>query len=264
VIVEEGAAGSEMFIIEDGEVEIVRSRGGVERVLWTLGPGEFFGEMSVLERRPRNATARAKGACRLLAIDATTLDALLREYPDVAVRMMRKLSGRLREFEEQEERAALAAMAGISPKKEKAPTSDSILDKPISIHGETPLAGFYAPEIAKAAAELVSIGRLEHSSGWSFAAEADGEFLVGRVDPVTQVAPPIDLGALDTERTLSRRHARFSRRLGRYYLREEPGTANGTWVGADRLSAGAERELSDGDTMRFGRIDLVFRVVRKS
>ena len=104
IIVQEGATGSEMFIIDDGEVEIVRLRGDSERILTTLGPGDFFGEMSVLENRPRSATARAKVACRLLPIDASTLDALLREHPEVAVRMMRKLSARLRGYEEAEER----------------------------------------------------------------------------------------------------------------------------------------------------------------
>ena len=55
-------------------------------------------------------------------------------------------------------------------------------------------------------------------------------------------------------------HARLVRRGGRYFLREEAGTANGTWVGADRLAAGVERQLADGDAIRFGRIDVVFRV----
>ena len=58
IIVQEGATGSEMFIIDDGEVEIVRLRGDSERILTTLGPGDFFGEMSVLENRRRSATAR--------------------------------------------------------------------------------------------------------------------------------------------------------------------------------------------------------------
>ena len=88
IIVQEGAPGSEMFIIDDGEVEIVRMFGEHERILTTLGPGDFFGEMSVLEGRPRSATARAKVACRLLPIDASTFDALLREHPEVGVRMM--------------------------------------------------------------------------------------------------------------------------------------------------------------------------------
>jgi hypothetical protein len=282
VIAEEGSAGSEMFIIEDGEVEIVRLRGGIERVLSTLGPGDFFGEMSVLERRPRSATARAKVDCRVLAIDGSTLDALLREHPDVAVRMMRKLSGRLREYEEQEERAGHAALAGMASTAAKAVPATPAQPSPAPAAalspapaaalspapaaarpGETSLAGFLAPDIAAAAAAMESRGRHEHASGWTFTAEADGEYVVGRLDPATGKTPEIDLGAHDKEKTLSRRHARLVRRGGRYFLREEPGTANGTWVGADRLATGVERQLADGDSIRFGRIDLVFRVAEK-
>lgn len=240
IIVQEGAPGSEMFIIDDGEVEIVRMFGEHERILTTLGPGDFFGEMSVLEGRPRSATARAKVACRLLPIDASTFDALLREHPEVGVRMMRKLSARLRAYEEQEERAARVGMARLH---EKAP----------------PVAPEPAPKAAAAAARPAG-ARLEHASGWSIAIVPEGEFVIGRPDPVTGAVPEIDLGGLDTERTLSRRHARLIGREGRYFLREEIGTSNGTWVGSLRLPAGVEQPLADGDRLRFGRLDLVFRL----
>ena len=47
---------------------------------------------------------------------------------------------------------------------------------------------------------------------------------------------------------------------GRFFLFEEVGTANGTWVGAERMANGVERELADGESIRFGRVDCVFRV----
>jgi CRP-like cAMP-binding protein len=241
IIVQEGAPGSEMFIIDEGEVEIVRNLGEHERVLTTLGPGDFFGEMSVLETRPRSATARAKVACRLLPIDASTFDALLREHPEVGVRMMRKLSARLRGYEEQEERAARVGMALLQQKAGPA----------------TPEP---APKVAPAATPAAAGARLEHASGRAIAIVADGEQVIGRPDPVTGAVPEIDLGGLDTERTLSRRHARIIGRDGQYFLREEIGTSNGTWVGSVRLAAGVEHPLADQDRLRFGRLDFVFRL----
>lgn len=253
IIVEQGAPGSEMFIIDDGEVEIVRSRAGIDKVLVTLGPGDFFGEMSVLENRPRSATARAKGACRLLPIDASTLDALLREHPEVAVRMMRKLSGRLRAFEEQEERAGQAALAAMGAQGPMAAMAARAAVSAIADHSPRAVLGAMTTDGAPAA-------RLEHASGWSIALAAGADLVVGRPDPVTGAVPEIDLGALDKEKTLSRRHARFRFHDGRFHLLEEVGTANGTWVGADRLASGVERALADGDTLRFGRLDFVFRL----
>ncbi len=283
IIVQEGTVGSEMFIIDDGEVEILRLFGDSERILTTLGPGDFFGEMSVLENRPRSATARARVACRLLPIDASTLDALLREHPEVAVRMMRKLSARLRGYEEQEERAAKVGMARLQPSSAASaasPSSPSSAASPGSPGSpaspkapasaaagpprggfETPYAGIRAPELAAAtAAARGAAARLEHASGWSMSILPGSELVIGRPDPVTGAVPEIDLGALDTERTLSRRHARLIGRDGSYFLREEIGTSNGTWVGGERLASGVERRLADRDRLRFGRLDFVFRL----
>lgn len=271
IIVQEGAAGSEMYIIDDGEVEIVRLLGANERILTTLGPGDFFGEMSVLENRPRSASARAKVACRLLPIDSSTLDALLREHPEVAVRMMRKLSARLRGYEEAEERAAQVGMARLqekAPSPAPAPDAKEPAQRVPAVaeprpHGaaETPYAGIRAPAPAQAAASARAVGaRLEHASGWSIAIAPGRELVIGRPDPVTGAVPEIDLGALDTERTLSRRHARLIGRDGGYFLREEIGTSNGTWVGGERLAAGVEHRLADRDRLRFGRLDFVFRL----
>lgn len=261
IIVQEGSPGSEMFIIDEGEVEIVRILGEHERVLTTLGPGDFFGEMSVLENRPRSATARAKVACRLLPIDASTFDALLREHPEVAVRMMRKLSARLRGYEEQEERAARVGMALLQ--QNAAPATPTAVPATAAPSGgfETPYSGIRAPgPVAPAATPAAAGARLEHASGRSIAIEAGGEQVIGRPDPVTGAVPEIDLGGLDTERTLSRRHARIIGRDGRYFLREEVGTSNGTWVGSVRLAAGVEHPLADQDRLRFGRLDFVFRL----
>ena len=88
--------------------------------------------------------------------------------------------------------------------------------------------------------------------------------VIGRPDPVTGAVPEIDLGALDVERTLSRRHARLIGRDGGFFLREEIGTANGTWVGGERIPAGVEHRLADRDRLRFGRLDFVFRLGGKA
>lgn len=271
IIVQEGATGSEMFIIDDGEVEIVRLRGDSERILTTLGPGDFFGEMSVLENRPRSATARAKVACRLLPIDASTLDALLREHPEVAVRMMRKLSARLRGYEEAEERAARVGMERLQPKAPSPAQEPAVQEPALAAEArpraaaETPYAGIRAPAPAAAAAAASNPGaRLEHASGWSIAIATGSEMVIGRPDPVTGAVPEIDLGALDVERTLSRRHARLIGRDGGFFLREEIGTANGTWVGGERIPAGVEHRLADRDRLRFGRLDFVFRLGGKA
>jgi CRP/FNR family cyclic AMP-dependent transcriptional regulator len=95
VLFVEGHLGSDMYIVLAGEIEIRRRVGDADRVLAVLPAGEFFGEMAILNHRPRTATAVARTASRLLVIDGTTFEAMLRARPEIALRMIRALASRL-------------------------------------------------------------------------------------------------------------------------------------------------------------------------
>ena len=95
VLFEEGQPGHVMYIVVAGEIEIRRRVSGVERMLAVLGDGEFFGEMAILSGRPRSATAVARSAARLLVIDGTTFEAMLRARPEIALRLIKALAARL-------------------------------------------------------------------------------------------------------------------------------------------------------------------------
>jgi hypothetical protein len=95
VLFEEGQRGHVMYIVVSGEIEIRRRIGGAERVLAALGDGEFFGEMAILSGRPRSATAVVRRAARLLVIDGTTFEAMLRARPEIALRLIKALAARL-------------------------------------------------------------------------------------------------------------------------------------------------------------------------
>jgi small-conductance mechanosensitive channel/CRP-like cAMP-binding protein len=94
-IVRQGDTSAEMFVIESGEVSVCLERGGPGDVeLARLGPGEFFGEMSLMTGEPRNATVRAAVACVLLVIDHDAFHAVLQLAPDLAERVSRVIAER--------------------------------------------------------------------------------------------------------------------------------------------------------------------------
>lgn len=101
VVFVEGDIGRALFILESGKVELTR-RGpdGKPLPLYTLKPGEFFGEMALLESLPRSATATAVETSRLHLLYRTKLDAMLSSHPRIGVTIMahlaRLLSARLR------------------------------------------------------------------------------------------------------------------------------------------------------------------------
>ncbi|MBI3204223.1 MAG: cyclic nucleotide-binding domain-containing protein [Myxococcales bacterium] len=95
-IVEEGDHSRDMFVIQTGRVRISKKVGERELELATLERGDFFGEMSLLESLPRDATARAVGTTELLVISAGALLVRMRRDPTFAFEMLHRLSGRVR------------------------------------------------------------------------------------------------------------------------------------------------------------------------
>lgn len=88
-----GDPGRELYIVREGRVVITRS--GADDVA-TLGPGDFFGEMSLLESLPREFDARASGPVSLRVLGPGALMMRLRRDPSFALEMLHQLSGRLR------------------------------------------------------------------------------------------------------------------------------------------------------------------------
>ncbi len=99
VIFEEGSRGREMYVVHTGEVRVSRKdSAGKEAVLGVLLPGEIFGEMALLDQKPRSATAVAtKDDTRLVALDRTRFTYLLRHEPEFAFIVMETLCRRIRE-----------------------------------------------------------------------------------------------------------------------------------------------------------------------
>jgi CRP-like cAMP-binding protein len=230
IIFSEGEIGTEMYIVQSGTVELLKAIGGETRVLATLEKGDFFGEMSVLEDVPRTASARAKTDVELVRINGATFDAMLKSNTEIAVRMMRKLSRRLREVT-----AMLEEALGRRVVEE---------DRPVQRRP--------APE--RNACRLVS-----EEPASEYFLNREGDTLVGRSDPVTGITPDVDLTPLDLQRSTSRRHAKLYQMGNTFYLMEEIGVMNGTYVNGTRLATGVPVAVGNGDVLKFGLVALTFQ-----
>jgi len=97
VIFEEGSVGRELFVVLAGSVNIVKTAGGRTNVIATLGKGEFFGEMAVIDASPRSATAiAAADQTRVMRINHARFVFLVSQQPAFALMIMDALSKRLR------------------------------------------------------------------------------------------------------------------------------------------------------------------------
>ena len=233
IIFSEGEIGNEMYIIQTGTVELVKTIGKETRVLATLEKGDFFGEMSVLEDLPRTASARAKTDVELVRINGATFDSMLKGNTEIAIRMMRKLSRRLRDVTQLLENSLGHAV--VEEDQRPVPAKRGV------------------PPRERDVCRLVAADQQ-----MEFFLNREGDTLVGRSDPVTGITPDIDLTPLDPQRSTSRRHAKLYQMGGHFYVMEEIGVMNGTFVNEHRVATGAPVPLQNGDTVKFGLVTLTF------
>jgi CRP-like cAMP-binding protein len=101
VLFREGDPGREMYVVHSGRIELTRRMADREAHLAYIPPGEFFGEMAILNNRPRSATATVVEDAWLLVIDGRTFEAMLRAKAEIAVRMIKSLAARLEQANRQ-------------------------------------------------------------------------------------------------------------------------------------------------------------------
>lgn len=222
LVYKKGEMAQQMYVILAGKVRLYI--GDTASGDWSeeLSKGDFFGEGSLLEVIPRPNTAVALEDSELIAITRGTFLRMIRQNPEVSVKMMQRLAQRNREISAKVDHQDNQKS---SSQKLKAPAQNAL---------------------------LVSV-----VTGRKFPIMSHGA-LIGRFDPNTGIHPDIDLTEEDSQLSVSRRHARILCEHGRYFLVEEHGVTNGTYIKGDRLQPGDARELKAGDRVGFGMVVLFF------
>lgn len=95
VLIRQGDSGDDLMVIVSGQVGVDRDGERVNQ----LGPGDFFGEIALIERGPRTATVTAEEPTRLLVVSHRDFHALMEEFPDVAAQVLLALAHRVRQIE---------------------------------------------------------------------------------------------------------------------------------------------------------------------
>ncbi len=237
-VFQEGETGGEMYIIESGQVEL--THGGA--VAFTLNAGDFFGEAAI-DGKAHSTGARASAKSRLLRIERGVFGDVIKQNPEIALRILKQVVSRQSRL-----------LAAPSPKEPALPRPEAARPAPPKAPEPAP-----APPPAKPPAPVQPRALALRAAGSERPIALDAslnDFLVGRPDPAAGIDPQVDLGPFNANGTLSRRHARISREGSLYFLREETGVANGTFVNDERLQAGQKVPIKPGDKLRFGLIEV--------
>jgi CRP-like cAMP-binding protein len=95
VLIRQGDSGDDLMVIVSGQVGVERDGARINQ----LGPGDFFGEIALIERGPRTATVTAEAPTRLLVVNHRDFHALMDEFPTVAAQVLLELAHRVRALE---------------------------------------------------------------------------------------------------------------------------------------------------------------------
>jgi CRP-like cAMP-binding protein len=235
VLFHEGDQGEDMYIIQSGRVAIKKKVESGTTTLAVLEKGDFFGEMAILERQPRSASAEMLEEGDLIVISGDVFGDMIKSNPEIAVRMLRKQSIRLRETNRQLEQLLKGQPLPETREAPPEPVPSRTLQ-------------------AEARAYFIS-----PSTGNVFPVFSD-ESLIGRFDSVTGMRPEIDLTNEDQSRNISRRHARLVIKDGKHFVAEEIGTMNGTYLNGKKLANGVLTPIGDGDELTLCRLVLNFKL----
>lgn len=266
----EGDAGQTMYIIESGSIELLIASRGKEAIA-SLGPGEFFGELSLFDEQPRFATAIARKPTRLLKVEREGFSALLQQNVEIALTLLRNLAQR---HQQCEMRLASALMEGGVGKPKLAPAT--VASPAPAEKSQPPAEKSQAKAKARPAAPEPSRTTIEppaplpppksrggcvlrHAKGQVFPLDSKlSEFLIGRPDPASGINPEVNLSTVDPTRSLSRRHAKLIRQGQLFFVREETSTVNGTYLNNARIKTGEDVAVKPGDKLRFGAVEVEF------
>ncbi len=169
IIFEDGSLGDYMYLIQEGQVKVTKmSEDGREKILEMLGPGDFFGEMALLDREPRSASVKTTTACVLLALSRMDFLGLLKQDHELTLELLRELARRIRETDEQirglsferVESRARRLLARLA--KEKVPArADRMATSPITHQQLADLVGTSRETITRIVKDLKDEGWLE-------------------------------------------------------------------------------------------------------
>src|SRR6185436_1015239 len=164
-----------------------------------------------------------------------TFGDMIKANPEIAVRMLRKQSIRLRETNRQLEQVlsggGAAAMAAAEARPASPASTSGTLQAEAKAYFISPATGNVFPVFSNDA-------------------------LIGRFDSVTGMRPEVDLSNEDQSRNISRRHARIVTKDGKHFVAEEIGTMNGTFLNGKKLPNGVLTPIADGDELTLCRLVL--------
>jgi CRP-like cAMP-binding protein len=228
------------YIINKGKVQVKLDE--EDTILISLIKGDFFGEESLIENQLAAYTVEVVEDSDIIKIPYNSLTEMMKKNTAISLKILKKLSEK--NLKMLENSLSMTKTVATAPaKKKKAASSqqtdteegdDEVIDPEVKAY-----------LIIKRSNRIVQITKKNT--------------YLGRRDYTTGFIPDVDLTKEDEEKYISRKHAKISYIEGRFYVSEEPGAVNGTFLNGTKLTTGVKHDLNNEDEVTLCHLDIVFK-----
>lgn len=237
-IYQKGDLQEDFFIINKGKVHLKMDES--DTIIISLGKGDFFGEESLNEGQEAAYTVEVVEDSDIIKIPYNDLTDMMKKSATISMKILKKLSEKHLKMMENSLNMAVKTVSTSKKKADKA-TPAAAEDE----ESELLDAEIKAYLVIKRSNRIVQLTKV-HT-------------YLGRRDYTTGFIPDVDLTKEDEEKYISRKHSKISYVDGKFYVSEEPGAVNGTFLNGNKLSTGVKHELNNEDEVTLCHLDIVFK-----
>lgn len=235
IIYKAGDDQTNFYIIDKGKVQILL--GDNKIVLATLVTGDFFGEESLNENQKAGYTIEVIEDSEIIKISYSSLKEMMNKSKEISLKILKKLSEKnLKIF------THLLNLKTKSVTPEKIPKTSAEEDEITSEKLNNDIKAYLIIQRSNRIVQLTKI-----------------DTFLGRRDYTTGFIPDVDLTKEDEEKYISRKHAKISYSDGKFFLSEEPGAINGTFLNGTKLNTGVKYELNNEDELTLCHLNIIFK-----
>ncbi len=232
-----GDVQADFYIINNGKVQLKLESD--DKPIVTISKGDFFGEESLNDGQTAIYTVEVIEDADIIKIPYSSLLDMIKKNAPIAMKILKKLT----------EKHIKIMSNTLQIMQRPASVSKKVAKKTEAVEEEK-TSEMLPPDI-KAYLVIERSNRVVQLT--------KTHTYLGRRDYTTGSVPDVDLTKEDEEKYISRRHSQISYVDGKFYLSEEPGTVNGTFLNGNRLATGVKHELKDKDEITLCHLNITFK-----
>ncbi len=240
VLFKKGEMQTDFFIINRGRVQL--KAGHDDFILATIGKGDFFGEESLNSDQTAVYTVEVLEDADIIKIPFINLIDMMKQNRDISLKILKKLSEKHIKIQVALLNMVESSTATAQPQPARAASAHA------RAHEKT--SEKITPEI-KAYLIIQRSNRIVQLT--------KTQTFLGRRDYTTGFVPDIDLTDEDEEKYISRKHAQIQFSQNKFFLSEEAGAINGTFLNGNKLNTGVKYELHGDDELTLCHLNIIFK-----